>query len=103
MAFHRLGQARLFYEFDEADLRGDVSVASLRFVLRDYAGTGLQDGCGMNVSAIVEQLRHADFFAEDSGYSFHFFSRLLPLGYPPDPSRLKPLRMTPQGSVSSLP
>ena len=22
MAFHRLGQARLFYEFDEADLRG---------------------------------------------------------------------------------
>src|SRR5579872_2533685 len=43
MTLHRLGQARLFYEFHQANLRRIVAISSLRLVLRDHARTRLQD------------------------------------------------------------
>jgi hypothetical protein len=58
-----LGQARLFHEFDQADLRGNVSVFGRSLVLRNHAGTSLQHRRGMNVAPIVEELRHTDFLA----------------------------------------
>src|SRR5579872_4020238 len=75
------GQARLFYELDQADLRGNVSVFGRSLVLRNDAGTSLQDGRGMNVALIVEELRHANFFAENPSYLCHclFFSPLTSL------------------------
>jgi hypothetical protein len=63
MSLHRLRQARLFHELNEPDLRGGVSVASLAFVLRDYAGAGLQDCGGMHLAPVIEQLSHADFLS----------------------------------------
>src|SRR5271170_8216499 len=67
----RLGQPRLFHELNQADLRGNVSIFGLRFVLRDHAGTSLQHGRGMNVALVVEELRHADFLAQNSSYLCH--------------------------------
>ena len=72
MTLHRLGQPRFLHELDQADLRGNVAVAGLGLVLRNHARTRLQNGGGMHVALVVEELRHADFFAQNSGYFCHF-------------------------------
>ena len=71
-----LGQPRFLHELDQADLRRVVSVFGLRLVLRDHAGPGLQNGGRMHVALVVEELRHADFLAQNSGYFCHFSSPL---------------------------
>ena len=58
-----LSQTRLFNELDESDLGSIVSIAGLRFMLRDHARACLQDSRGMDVALVVEELRHADFFS----------------------------------------
>src|ERR1051326_3093632 len=66
MPLHRLGQARLLHKLNQTDLRGIVAVASLGLVLRHHARPSLQNGRGMHVALIVEELRHADLFSQDS-------------------------------------
>src|ERR1700680_4962478 len=70
----RLGQSRLFHELDQTNLSGNISILGLRLMLRDHAGPSLQHGRGMNVALVVEELRHANFLAQDSSYLCHFSS-----------------------------
>jgi hypothetical protein len=84
MAFHGLGQARFLHEFDQTDLRRIVAVAGLGLVLRDHARTRLQNGGRMHITLIVEELRHSDFFAQNSGYFCHFNSSPRAVSAPAD-------------------
>ena len=74
MSLHGLGQARFLHELDQADLRRVISVAGLGLVLRNHARTRLQNGRRMHVALVVEELRHSDFLAQNSGYFCHFNS-----------------------------
>src|SRR5215470_2466077 len=71
MPAHGLSQPRLFYEFDQSDLSGLVSVFGLGLRLRDHAGASLQHRRRTHVALRVEQLRHADFLAQNSCYLCH--------------------------------
>ena len=62
----RLGHVLRLHELDQANLRGVVAVARQRLQLRDHAGAGLQHRNGVHVALLVEDLRHADLFSQDS-------------------------------------
>src|SRR5450432_3066307 len=72
MPLHRLGKTRFLHEFNQANLRGRVAVFGLGLVLRDDARASLQNRRRMNVTLVIEELRHADFFSENSSYFCHF-------------------------------
>src|SRR5215510_14095891 len=69
---HRLRQPRLFHEFYEANLCGFIAVFSLGLCLRDHAWPRLQHGRRTHLTVRVEELRHADFFPQNSCYLCHF-------------------------------
>src|SRR5437660_6008347 len=68
---HGLSHPRLFYEFNQTDLSGIVSVFGLRLVLGDHAWPSLQHRRRTHIALRVEQLRHADFFPQNSCYFCH--------------------------------
>src|SRR5271154_2243016 len=72
MTLHWLGQTRFLHKFHQTDLGGDVAVFGRGLVLGDHARPGLQHGSGMQVALVVEELRHADLFSQDSSYLCHF-------------------------------
>src|SRR4029077_13466871 len=61
----RLGQPRLLHKFNQADLSGLVTVLRGRLMLRNHAGPCLQHRDRANIALGVEQLRHADFLAQN--------------------------------------
>src|SRR5437868_4569571 len=63
VSLHRLGNALAFYEFDEPNLDRVVSVTRRILALRNHARTGLQNGDRANLTSVIEELRHADFFS----------------------------------------
>src|SRR5579871_5493589 len=76
MSLGGLGQLRLLHQFDQADLRRLVTVFGRRLMLCNHARAGLQHRHGAHIALRVEQLRHADFFAQNSGDSrCHFLLR----------------------------
>ena len=62
---HRLVDARTLDELHQADLRRFVTIFSGGLALRHHARAGLQHRDRAHVAFAVEQLRHADFFADD--------------------------------------
>ena len=68
VAGHGLVDLRGLDEVDVADLGGVVAVLRERLELGDHAGTSLQHGDRVNISLVIEDLRHADFFSENSCY-----------------------------------
>ena len=68
VAGHRLVDLGSLDEVDVADLRGFVAILRQRLELRDHARTSLQNGHRVNITAVVEDLRHADFLSENSCY-----------------------------------
>ncbi len=72
VALHRLGQTRLLHELNQTDLSGVVAVFRHRLTLCDNAGTGLQHRDRVNITLVIEQLRHADFSTQNSSYCHVF-------------------------------
>src|SRR5271168_2681273 len=66
MSLHRLGQPGLLSEIHQPDLGGVVAVLGDRLALRDKARARLQHRDRVNVTLVIEELRHADFLAENS-------------------------------------
>ena len=56
----------------EADLHGVVAVVFHSLLLRYHAGTGFDHGDGNDLSLFIENLRHADFLADDSFFHLSF-------------------------------
>src|SRR5580704_8904265 len=75
MTLHRHRQPRFLYELDQTDLGGHIAVFGLGLVLSDHAGSSLQHGSRMHVALVIEELRHADLFSQDSSYLCHFLLR----------------------------
>src|SRR6185437_3610925 len=67
---HRLGNPRTLHELDQSDLHGVVAVAGRALALRNYARSSLQHGNGTHLSALVKNLRHADFSSQNSRNHF---------------------------------
>ena len=63
MALHRLRDALAFHELDETNLNRVVSVTGSVLALGDHARTSLQHRDRANLTPIIEELRHADFFS----------------------------------------
>src|SRR3984893_5762424 len=61
----RFGQSRFLHEFDQADLSRLVTVFRRGLMLRNHAGPRLQHRDRANIAFGVEQLRHADFLAQN--------------------------------------
>src|ERR1700736_1369509 len=61
----RLGQSRFLHKFDQADLSSLVTVFRRGLMLRNHAGPCLQHRDRANIALGVEQLRHADFLAQN--------------------------------------
>src|SRR5271167_4518886 len=66
MSLHRLGQPGLLSELHQPDLGGVVAVLGDRLALRYKARARLQHRDRVNVTLVIEELRHADFLAENS-------------------------------------
>src|SRR5277367_2723190 len=64
MAGHGLVDLRGLDEVDVADLSGFVAVLCEGLELGDDAWASLENGDGVNVATLVEQLGHADLFTE---------------------------------------
>ena len=62
----RLGHLVSLDKFNQTTLRGIVAITRSRLQLRNHAGSGLQDGDGMNFTLLIEYLRHADFLTQNS-------------------------------------
>ena len=75
MSAHGLGQPVLFHEFHQADLGGNISIAGGRFLLGHHARSRLQHRRRMHIALLIKELRHADFFTENSCYLCHNSSR----------------------------
>src|SRR4029078_2489786 len=58
--------------FDQAELHGLVAVGLCGLALHDHAWTGLQHRRRLDGPVLGEQLRHADFSADDSGDHGYF-------------------------------
>ena len=63
---HRFVDLGRLDEVDVADLGGVIAVLRERLELRNDAWPRLEHGHRMHVAAVVKQLRHADFLAENS-------------------------------------
>src|SRR6201996_8450474 len=63
---HRLVHLARLHELHQADLRGIIAVLGLCLELRDHARSNLQHRDRMNLTAIVEDLRHADLLSKNS-------------------------------------
>jgi hypothetical protein len=61
-----LGDARRLYKLDQPDLRRVISILGRRLQLRNHAWAGLQHRNGMHLALLVEDLRHADLFTQNS-------------------------------------
>ena len=73
VSLHRLGQPRLLHELHQPDLGGIVAVLGDRLALGHDAGASLQHRDRVNITLVIEELRHADFLAENS-VDCHFLS-----------------------------
>src|SRR5438309_2631400 len=72
---HRLRESLFFDELHQSDLRRLVAVAGRSLVLRDHARTSLQHRRRTDLALRVKQLRHPDFFPQNSRYLCHFLLR----------------------------
>src|SRR5271166_448171 len=66
MSLHRLRQPGLLDELNQSDLSGIVAVLGCRLALRHHAWAGLQHRDRVNITLVIEELRHANFLAENS-------------------------------------
>src|SRR5438105_8253191 len=63
VSLHAFAQPRFLDELDQANLRRLVAVFGRGLTLSDHARAGLQDRRRADVTLVIEQLRHADFFS----------------------------------------
>jgi hypothetical protein len=68
VAGHRLVDLGGLDEVDVADLGGIIAVLRECLELRDDARASLEHCDRVNIAALVEELRHADFLSENSCY-----------------------------------
>src|SRR6266700_1341139 len=66
MSLHGLGHVLAFDELNQTDLRGFITIFGGALDLRDHARPRLQYGDRVNVTLVVVNLGHADFFSEYS-------------------------------------
>src|ERR1700743_49863 len=77
VSLHGLGYILAFYKLNQANLRGFITVFIVALNLRNYAWSGLQNRDRVNFTVVIKDLRHADFFAQNSVN--HFFSLIIPV------------------------
>src|ERR1039458_546417 len=66
VALHRLRQPRLLHELHQPDLSRVVAIFGYRLALRHKAGTGLQHVDRVDITLVIEELRHANLLAQNS-------------------------------------
>jgi hypothetical protein len=66
VASQRLGYASRLDELDQPDLRGLVAIPGSGLQLRDHTRPSLQNGDRVYITLLIEDLRHADFFTQNS-------------------------------------
>src|SRR6185312_13472253 len=66
MTLHRLADVLALDELHQPDLRSFVSIFVRALELRDYARPRLQNRDRVDFTPVIEDLRHADFFTENS-------------------------------------
>ena len=74
-AADRLSNTRM--ELAQAYLGRNISIAGGCFLLGHYARPRLQHRRRMHIALLIKELRHADFFTENSCYLCHNSSRCL--------------------------
>src|SRR5271165_1671748 len=66
MSLHRLRQPGFLYELNQSDLCGVVAVLGYGLALSNHAWAGLQHRDWVNITLVIEELRHANLLAENS-------------------------------------